>query len=121
MKRFIMVIGTFFLLGIAMTGVVFGAPARGDSGGGGAAPAKAARSGSALDTPTATPTCPANWSMVTSPTLQLEDAELFGVDAASPSDVWAVGVYFTQTHGTQPEGTKPGSNRPGRQQLVAPH
>src|SRR5207253_10321963 len=102
----------------------FGAPERaGSSGSGGAAPAAGARPGPAVGTTTATPTpsCPPNWSVVPSSTVGLEGAELYGVDAASSSDVWAVGVFFSETHSTEMQGAKAEGTSPIRQKLIAPH
>lgn len=95
MKRLFIILGMFLLLGTALTSAVAATTAAT----GGKAQGKGARPGLALDTPTATPTCPPSWTVVTSPTIGLTnvDTEFYGMDALASNDVWAVGVYYTDT------------------------
>jgi plastocyanin len=45
-------------------------------------------------TPTATPSCPLQWRLVSSANSGTLDNHLLGVDAVSANDVWAVGYYY---------------------------
>src|SRR5438045_1286160 len=96
MKRLIIILGTFFLLGMAVTGALA-------SNGSYSPPGESTRSGANLAA-SPTPTCPPSWTVVTSPTLELRESQLYGIDELSSSDVWAVGIYLS---GTVPSGADP--------------
>jgi hypothetical protein len=102
MKRFILILGLLLLCSVAVTGAFAAAGTSAAPKGVRAAP---------LDTPTATPTCRPSWTTVTSPTLELREAELYKVDAVSASDIWAAGIWYSGTVGT----------RPGREEVLSPH
>src|SRR5438128_1731210 len=95
MKRLFLIAGALFLLAMAATGTV--AATTNLSNTGKNPPTAKLPTGPSLDTPTATPTCIAAWSVVTSPTVGFSESALFGADAVSADDVWAVGYYLTGT------------------------
>jgi hypothetical protein len=97
-----MIVGIIFVL--AVTVVLIGnathmAEARATLGfarNNGVAP-KQALGGSPTATVTATPTCVPSWFRVESPDVGEHSNELYGVDAVSQGDIWAVGFYLSVT------------------------
>src|SRR5438270_10562083 len=116
MQRLVLFLNALLLLGAAM--LVLSSTGQHDL----AQPAAAQRanlSASAPNSaPAATPTCAPSWQVVATQDVSEEGNDLFGVDAVSSADVWAVGAYSTEGTSIRKHaekyrpGTLPGAHSP---------
>src|SRR5262245_40239488 len=109
MKGLVVALGALCLLALGLIGTASASDRPG------ADSAWKARPGAVLGSPTPSPTCLPSWTVVSTTTVSLGDAELRGITAISADDVWAVGVYYTETHSIEnPRYPRPLPSLPGQ-------